>query len=142
MEASDAGSARESFVRSEATYDTWHFAEATRVGAMIWVSGQRGFDAQDQISDDPAVQARVALRNLEQTLRQAGAALEDVVALTSYHVDLADLDGFRAVKDEFFHEPYPAWTVVGITALAAPEMKVEVAAVAVAGSGREARRRR
>jgi enamine deaminase RidA (YjgF/YER057c/UK114 family) len=142
--AEEVGAAvgRISVMRSEATHDAWHFAEAARVGAMIWVSGQRGFDAQDNISDDPAVQARVAFQNLERTLVDAGAGIDDVVSLTTYHLDMADVDGFRAVKDEFIRQPYPAWTVVGVTALAAPEMRVEIAAVAVAGSGRAARLRR
>ena len=48
-------------------------------------------------------------------------------------------DGFRAVKDEFIHPPYPSWTGVAVTALAVPAMRVEIAAVAVAGSGRGAR---
>ncbi len=131
--------AREAIIRSRATYDSWHFAEATRVGDLIWVSGQRGFDGEDRISDDPDEQARVTMRNLEHTLRLAGASLEDVVSLTSYHVRVADVEGFRAVKDEFFDEPYPSWTVLGVTGLADPAMLVEVAAVAVAGSGRGAR---
>src|SRR5262245_19253118 len=131
---------RESFTRSEETYRAWHFAEASRVGTFVWVSGQRGFDARDQISDDPVEQARVTFQNLEEVLHRAGASVDDIVSLTSYHVDMADIEGFRDVKDELFREPYPAWTVVGVRALAEPRMKVEVSAVAVIGSGRDARR--
>jgi enamine deaminase RidA (YjgF/YER057c/UK114 family) len=130
---------REAVIRSRETYDAWHFAEATRVGDMIWVSGQRGYDADDKISDDPTEQARVALRNLASVLAQAGASVADIVDMTSYHVDIADVDGFRAAKDEIIGPPYPAWTVVGVRALATPEMKVEVKAVAVVGSGGHAR---
>jgi enamine deaminase RidA (YjgF/YER057c/UK114 family) len=130
---------RESIVRSQATYDAWHFAEATRVGNVIWVSGQRGVNADNTISDDPAEQARVTLRNLIGTVELAGGAAEDIVSITSYHVDMADFAGFRAVMAEFIPAPYPAWTAVGVTALADPRMRVEVAAVAVAGSGKGAR---
>jgi enamine deaminase RidA (YjgF/YER057c/UK114 family) len=108
------------------------------VGRTVWVSGQRGFDERDQISHDPTIQARVAFRQLERTLREAGATMDDVVCLTSYHTDLADLDAFRAVKDEFLRAPYPAWTIVGVAALASPDMDVQVAAIAVVGSGRQA----
>jgi len=134
--------AREAIIRSEATYEAWHFAEATRVGNIVWVSGQRGYDAYDLISDDPAEQARVALRNLAEVLRRAGADLADIVDLTSYHVNMADVDGFRIAKDELIQPPYPSWTVVGVHELATPEMKVEVKAVAVIGSGATARVRR
>jgi enamine deaminase RidA (YjgF/YER057c/UK114 family) len=46
-----------------------------------------------------------------------------------------DLHTFAAVKSEFFQKNYPAWTVVGVTALALPELLVEVRATAVIGSG-------
>ena len=127
--------ARESIIRNESTYEAWHFAEATRSGTMIWVSGQRGFDERDQISTDPVIQARVAFRQLERTLRDAGATLDDIVCLTSYHTNIDHVDSFREVKDEFIRPPYPSWTILGVNALAAPEMLVEIAAVAVAGSG-------
>lgn len=133
---------REAVISSQATYDSWHFAEANRVGDTIWVSGQRGYNADDTISDDPAEQARVALRNLAKVLELAGATVSDLVELTSYHVDIADVDGFRAAKDELIGPPYPSWTVIGVAALATPEMKVEVKAVAVVGSGTGARVRR
>lgn len=126
---------REAIIRNADTYHAWHFAEATRVGNTIWVSGQRGFDERDQIARDPTIQARVAFRQLERTLRDAGATMDDIVSLTTYHVNMSDVEGFRAVKDEFIRPPYPSWTVLGVNALAAPEMLVEIAAVAVAGCG-------
>jgi len=133
---------RESVLRNGQTYDAWHFAEATVVGNTIWVSGQRGYDSNDEIPEDPDEQARIALRNIESVLQRAGAALDDIVLMTSYHVDIDDLAGFRKVKDEFIRPPYPSWTVVGVAALADPAMRVEVAAVAVRGSGVGARARR
>ncbi len=133
---------REAIIRNADTYDAWHFAEATAVGRTIWVSGQRGFDERDQISHDPSIQARVAFRHLERTLRDGGADLDDIVCLTTYHTNMADIDSFRAVKDEFIRAPYPSWTMVGVNALASPEMVVEIAAIAVAGSGRRPTERR
>ena len=129
---------REAIIRNPDTYDTWHFAEANRVGRTVWVAGQRGFDERDQIPRDPTIQARIAFRQMERTLREAGATLDDVVSLTSYHTDMAHLDSFREVKDEFIRAPYPAWTIIGVSALASPEMLVEVCAIAVVGSGRHA----
>ena len=127
---------REAIIRNAETYATWHFAEANRVGRTIWVAGQRGFDDRDQISRDPVIQSRVAFRQLERTLHDAGATLDDVVSLTSYHTDMSHVELFRQVKDEFMRAPYPAWTIVGVHELVLPAMLVEIAAIAVAGSGR------
>ena len=136
----DTTTPRESILGSEDMYTRRQFAEATRVGDTVWLSGQRGFDAQGNISDDPAEQARVTFANIAELLEKAGSSLADIVSLTSYHVDMADFEGFHEVKREFIREPYPSWTAVGVSALANPRMKIEVAAVAVIGSGRNARR--
>jgi enamine deaminase RidA (YjgF/YER057c/UK114 family) len=64
--------------------------------------------------------------------------LEDVVELTTFHIDLrGEVDEFAKVKDEFFPRDYPAWTAVGVTQLALPELLVEIRAVAIAGSGKD-----
>jgi enamine deaminase RidA (YjgF/YER057c/UK114 family) len=133
---------REAIIRNADTYETWHFAEASRVGRTVWIAGQRGFDERDQISRDPTIQARVAFRQLERTLRESGATVDDIVCLTTYHTDMAHLEAFRGVKDEFIQPPFPAWTIVGVSALASPDMVVEISATAVVGSGRHAREHR
>jgi len=39
------------------------------------------------------------------------------------------------VKSEFIPENYPAWTAVGVTALAKPQFLVEIRATAMIGNG-------
>jgi enamine deaminase RidA (YjgF/YER057c/UK114 family) len=117
-------------------YDGFHFAPATRVGDMIWVSGQVGIDEAMRPGDGMAAQARLAFENLKTVLEAAGASLADVVELVTFHTDLrGDMPEFRDVKDAYFPNRYPSWTAVGTPQLAMPEFLVEVRAVAVAGSG-------
>jgi enamine deaminase RidA (YjgF/YER057c/UK114 family) len=72
---------------------------------------------------------------LKQALEAGG--LGDVVELTTFHIDLrGGSREFGAVKDEFFPNNCPAWTAVGVTQLAMPELLVEIRAVAVVGSAR------
>jgi enamine deaminase RidA (YjgF/YER057c/UK114 family) len=47
------------------------------------------------------------------------------------------MDQFAQVKDEYLPRNYPAWTAVGVTQLALPELRVEVRAVAMAGSSKD-----
>ena len=120
---------------AQAMYDRFHFAQATRVGDIIWVSGQTGLDANFRPAEGMAAQAELAFASLKAVLAEAGASLGDVVDLTSFHIDLlGDMAAFVAVKDRFFPKNYPSWTAVGTTQLAAPGLLVEVKAVAVAGS--------
>lgn len=121
---------------TEFLYDNYHFAPATRVGDLIWVSGQVGIDATFAPGKDMAEQARFAFEALKTTLAAAGATLADIVELMTFHTDLrGEIADFTGVKDQYFPDRYPSWTAVGVTQLAAPEYKVEVRVVAVAGSG-------
>ncbi len=122
---------------TRALYDQLHFSQAVRVRDLIWVSGQVGID-RDTLR--PAVgmeaQARLAFEGVRNVLEAAGAGLADIVELTTFHTGLrADMGEFTKVKDEYLPDRYPAWTAVGVTQLARPELLVEVRAVAMAGSG-------
>lgn len=123
---------------TQALYDTFHFAPATRVGNLIWVSGQVGLDANMQPASGMEAQARLAFSYLKGILEAAGATLDDVVELTTFHTELQrDIQVFAAVKDEFFPSRYPSWTAVGLSELAMPGLCIEIRAVAVAGSGKQ-----
>lgn len=120
----------------QAMYDAHHFAPATRVGDLIWVSGQVGLDANMRPGAGMEAQARLAFESLKTVLEAAGASLADVVELTTFHTDLrGDMAEFSRVKDAYFPDRYPSWTAVGTTQLAMLEFLVEIRAVAVAGSG-------
>ena len=119
-------------------YDAFHFSQANRVGDTIWVSGQVGIDSSLSPAAGMAAQARLAFEGLKRTLAEAGASLDDVVELTTFHIDLrGEMDEFASLKDEYFPRNYPAWTAVGVTQLALPDLRVEVRAVAIAGAGKE-----
>ncbi len=121
---------------TQALYDAFHFSPATRVGDIIWVSGQVGLDAEMKPAEGMEAQARLAFGYLKYILEEAGATLADVVELTTFHTALQrDVEAFANVKDEFFPHSYPSWTAVGLTELALPGLCIEIRAVAVAGSG-------
>lgn len=79
-------------------------------------------------------------------LATAGATIEDVVELTTFHAEPKNPEAFRAeferympVHREFFGEHRPAWTAVGTTALLSRTAPVEMRVVAVVGSGQASR---
>lgn len=117
-------------------YDNFHFSQATRVGDMIWVSGQVGIDATMTPGKDVEEQAHLAFQGLKNVLEAAGATLADVVELMTFHTELqGDMQAFAQVKDQYFPDRYPSWTAVGISQLALPGLRLEIRAVAVAGCG-------
>jgi uncharacterized protein len=116
---------------TEILRDQFHFSQGVQVGATIYVSGQSGFDEQLRIADDVGEQARRAFRNIERVLAEAGASLDDVVELTSYHLDMEQMPAVVAALREALPHHQPAWTAVGVTRLAMPQMKIEIKAVAM-----------
>ncbi|OWJ89745.1 hypothetical protein B6S59_29715 [Pseudomonas sp. A46] len=121
---------------TQALYDNYHFPQATRVGDMIWVSGQVGLDASLRPGKGVEEQSHLAFQSLQRALDAAGASLADVVELMSFHTNLhGDMQTFSRVKDQYFRSQYPSWTAIGILELAMPELHIEIRAVAVAGCG-------
>jgi enamine deaminase RidA (YjgF/YER057c/UK114 family) len=48
-----------------------------------------------------------------------------------YLTDIAKLREYAAIKSEFIEGPQPASTAIGVSALAVPEMMIEVEATAI-----------
>src|ERR1022692_3250323 len=102
-------------------------------GRMVAVSGQVPLDGQGRLAgqDDPRAQVRQVFENLTAALAAAGATMEHVVKLTVYLTDLADLDVFRQVRDEYISaERPPASSLVQVSRLVHPEWRVEIEALA------------
>jgi 2-iminobutanoate/2-iminopropanoate deaminase len=119
---------------------TWQdaagFSQAWRVDgarSTVFVSGQAAISADGQLvgADDFECQVRQVFENLQMVLEQAGTGLDAVVKLTVYLTDMSRLREYTRIKGEFFTGKQPASTAVGVTALARPEMLIEVEAVAV-----------
>ena len=99
----------------------------------IQISGQVGF-ADGKVPEDFAEQADIAYANLVKELNAAGAKIEDVVKINTYIVDLdrAKTSAIRDAKEKHFtQENQPASTMVGVSALVFPNLKVEIEATAV-----------
>ena len=66
----------------------------------------------------------------------AGGAMADVVKVTIYVTNIKNNTKVWAARREFFTGDFPASTLVEVSALAAPEILVEIEAIAHIGKGR------
>ncbi|MDP4109219.1 MAG: Rid family detoxifying hydrolase [Bacillota bacterium] len=73
-------------------------------------------------------QTRQVLKNIEAILKAAGSSIENVVKVSAYLSDMADFEQFNRVYKEFFNEPYPVRTTVGVQLV---NILVEVDVIAV-----------
>ena len=109
---------------------------AARGAETVYVSGQVAVDANGSLVGDKdlAAQTDQVMRNLETALSAAGATFADVTKITVFVVDYRPEHRavIAAVRGRYLTggDP-PASTLVGVTALAAPEYLIEIEAVAV-----------
>ena len=118
------------------------YSQAVRVGDRVEVSGQGGWD-DDQANFPESLEEEIAkaFENVERTLNQAGASWRDVIAVDSYHVPTRTDeigDEHTTVMVEQFRtwmgERTPIWTEIGVQALGAVGMRVEIKVTAIVNS--------
>jgi enamine deaminase RidA (YjgF/YER057c/UK114 family) len=103
------------------------YSRAVVDGDMCFVAGTTGYDyATMTMPDAVEEQARNCLRTISRALEDAGFALADVVRATYYVTDMAYADRVFPIFGEFFGEIRPAASMLGVTALYKPEMKIEI----------------
>lgn len=103
-------------------------------GRIAVISGQVALDADGELvgAGDPGAQARQVFENLRRCLAAAGATFDQVVKLTYYVTDTADLPAVREARDACVDTARPpASTAVQVSALYRPDLLLEVEALAV-----------
>ena len=105
-------------------------------GRQVYIAGMIGWDGQCVFhSDDFAAQARQALANIVEVLREAGGRPEHIVRMTWYVIDKREyLAAGREIGQSFreiIGSYNAAMTAVEVTALIEDRAKVEIEATAV-----------
>ena len=116
---------------AEAPAPAGPYSAGLRVGDLIFLSGQGGFDPDtgQLVSDDIAEQTAQTFRNIEVLLQAAGATLDDVVSCLVHLRDLAQFAEFNASYEKQFPGPVkPVRTTVRAGLVA--DMRVEVTVIA------------
>jgi enamine deaminase RidA (YjgF/YER057c/UK114 family) len=103
-------------------------------GRLVAVSGQVAQNVKGELvgPGDPAAQARQVFENLRRCLAEVGAGFDDVVKLTLFVLDVADLPAVREARDAVIDTARPpASSAVQVSALFAPGYLLEVEAWAL-----------
>uniref|UniRef100_UPI003F492677 RidA family protein n=1 Tax=Cupriavidus yeoncheonensis TaxID=1462994 RepID=UPI003F492677 len=103
---------------------------------LAFVAGQTACNAQFEVlgGNDYRLQSIQALKNLQTAVQAAGATVHDIVSSTVYLRDLTPevAEQFiAALSVALDGEPFPAhaFTMVGVQALASPDVLVEISAI-------------
>ena len=80
---------------------------------------------------DAYTQTKRCLEIIETALKDAGAALEDVVRTRIFVTNISQWEAVGRAHGEMFGEIFPATTMVEVSALIDPDMLVEIEADAI-----------
>ena len=109
------------------------FSPATRVGNLVFVSGQVGVDpGGNMVEGGIAEQTEQVMRNLSAILEAAGTSLQNVVKATIFLADLGDFQAMNEVYARHMGDEPPARATFQVAALPAGAV-VEIEMIAATG---------
>lgn len=105
------------------------------VGNIAYISGMtaRGPDPEVILGEDEYAQAMVIFQKIRDLVEAAGGAMDDIVKMTIYVTRIARNTEVWRARQAFFSGDFPACTLVEVSALAKPEILLEIEATAHIG---------
>jgi len=108
-----------------------HYCHAVETNGIVWVSGLVGMRADGTIPDNTVAQFDIAMDDLRACLRAAGSDLDKVTKVRIFMTDITERAAINPRRIRDFGENLPASTLVEVTALVDPRMRVEIECEAV-----------
>jgi enamine deaminase RidA (YjgF/YER057c/UK114 family) len=114
------------------------WSNALRVGDLLFVSGMvsRAPDGIAIQGSNEYEQAKIIFGKIRHLVEAAGGAMSDVAKMTIYVVNIKQNTEVWRARQEFFTGDFPCSTLVEVRSLAAPEILVEIEAIACIGAGK------
>lgn len=108
-----------------------HYCHVVETMGLIWISGLVGMNFDGTIPESTQDQFDIAMNDLNTCLVAAGGSSKNVVKVRVFLTDISDRIIINPKRIEYFGEHKPASTLLEISALVDPRMKVEIEAEAV-----------
>lgn len=108
------------------------YSQAIKVKDTVYISGQIPLDPETKqlITGDIAAEVHQVFKNLTAVITAAGGSLAQVVKLTIFLTDLEQFPILNTIMKQYFVEPYPARSTIGVASL--PKgVSVEIEAIMV-----------
>jgi reactive intermediate/imine deaminase len=114
-----SGAPRQAIETDQAPAPIGPYSQAVTADGVLYCSGQVPLDpgSGELVEGGIAEQARRCLENLDAVCRAAGTRLSDAARIGIYLTDMSLFAEVNEVYAEFFAEPFPVRTTVGVAAL-------------------------
>jgi enamine deaminase RidA (YjgF/YER057c/UK114 family) len=103
-------------------------------GVTVHVTGQVAWDEHSAVvgTGDAEAQTEQAFANIRTILADVGGVLDDIVSMTIYFLDHADVPAIQRVRSRYFTVgTAPTSTLIQVPGLVAPDLLVELVPLAV-----------
>lgn len=108
------------------------YSRAVSVGNVIEISGTVASNENSVVGENSEYeQTKFILKKIENTLREAGATIDDVVRTRIYVKNIEKWSDVAKAHLEIFKEIKPATSMVEVSNLISPEYLVEIEATAI-----------
>ena len=105
------------------------------VGNQVFVAGMVARDGNKVLGGDSMYeQAKAIFAKIKNLMEAAGGRMDDIVKVLIFVTDIKRREEVWKARREVFSGDFPVSTLVEARALAAPELLVEVEAVAILGA--------
>ena len=94
------------------------YSQAIRGDGVVYLSGQIGLDPKSmQLVEGIDAQIHQVMKNMQAVAGAAGASLDHALKITVFLTDLAHFARLNEIMTQYFSEPYPARSAVGVSQL-------------------------
>ena len=122
---------RKEIVRVDAAASNPNLSLATKLGNLVFVSGQTGrHPVTGELGKDVREQTRNVLERIKLILTAAGTSLDNVLTATTYLTRVQDVAAYNEEYAKYFPANKPARTTVTVAALNSPDLLVEITVTA------------
>ena len=117
---------------AQAMYDNFGFAPAVEADGIIYVSGVISkLEGEGSYAEQYTRGFETGLKAIDAILKEAGASLDDVVEMTTFHTEIGkQAGGAVAARKSLMSEPHSSWTAIGTTGLVDPAGVTEIKVIA------------
>ena len=114
---------------------TWSNAKVC--GSQFFVSGMTAHDGQGHVEGGSGMyeQSMQTFGKIKGLVEAAGAQMNDIIQLNIYVTDIGQRKEVWRAREHYFTGDFPCSTLVEVSALATPELLVEINAVGFIGAG-------
>jgi reactive intermediate/imine deaminase len=111
--------ARQAIYTQQAPTPLGAYSQAIKAGNTVYLSGQIPIEPATGNIITMSIDAQVhqVFKNLAAVIEATGGCFADIVKLTIFLTDLSHFPIVNAIMEQYFTQPYPARSTIGVAAL-------------------------